>query len=316
MTEFAPRPAPRGSARRTRVTGAATPLLGHHPPEDQGSSWKPLVCRGRTAWKCRRSRGGDLADPELLGDGDDSRVGGPEWEVGVGLDQLGHPLVVGQLEIDDRQCLLHDRPQERGLDLRAARTAEQVANLGNHRCRNEDRAPREVQTGEQVGTSSVVLVVAISCRNQRASVANDHSGTPESLGEKVVVVAAEVGTAAGERAEPGRRPLTRRHRPALTTSLGEHGLNTVVRQLLDQPPQLVPLGTHTHSVDPGPSTSAQASPAAAAAVRHWAQSVSAPAAKRRAPSDADVGRARLGGDGAQRTSTRLQPTLERQRVRW
>jgi hypothetical protein len=66
--------------------------------------------------------GGDLADPEPLGDGDDSRVGGPEWEVGVGLDQLGHPLVVGQLE---------------------------------------------VQTSEQIRTSSVVLV-AISGRNQQA----------------------------------------------------------------------------------------------------------------------------------------------------
>jgi len=65
--------------------------------------------------------------------------------------------------------------------------------------------------------------------------------------------------------------------PPVTTSLGEHGLNTVVRQLLDEPPQLVPLGTHTHSVDPRSSTSAQASTAAAAAVRHWAQSVSAPA---------------------------------------
>ena len=31
-----------------------------------------------------------------------------------------------------------------------------------NRRRNEDRAPRKVQTGEQVGTSSVVLVVAIS----------------------------------------------------------------------------------------------------------------------------------------------------------
>jgi hypothetical protein len=198
--------------------------------------------------------GSDLAQPEPLGDGDNSRVGGPEWEVGIGLDQLGHPLVVGQLEIDDRQGLLHDRPQERGFDFRAARAAEQVANLGNHRCRNEDRAPREVQAGEQVGTSSVVLVVAISCRNQRTSVANDHSGTPESLGEQIVVVAAEVGTAAGERAEPGRRPLTRRHRPALTTSLGEDGLNTVVRQMLDQPPQLVTLRTHTNSVGPEPST--------------------------------------------------------------
>jgi hypothetical protein len=40
-------------------------------------------------------------------------------------------------------------------------------------------------------------------------------------------------------------------------------------------------------------------------VRHWAQSVSQPARKnRRAPNDTVVGRARLGGDGAPRTSTR------------
>jgi hypothetical protein len=44
-----------------------------------------------------------------------------------------------------------------------------------------------------------VLVVAIGGHNQRTGVANGHSGTPESLGEQIVVVAAEVGTAAGER---------------------------------------------------------------------------------------------------------------------
>jgi hypothetical protein len=83
----------------------------------------------------------DLGDPEPLGDGDDSRVGGTEREVGVGLHELGHPLVVGQLEIDNYEGLLHDRAQERGLDLRAARTAEQVANLGDNRRRNKDRPP-------------------------------------------------------------------------------------------------------------------------------------------------------------------------------
>ncbi len=50
--------------------------------------------------------GGDLAHPEPLGDGDDRRAGGTEREVGVGLDQLRHTLVVGQLQIDDRQGLL------------------------------------------------------------------------------------------------------------------------------------------------------------------------------------------------------------------
>ena len=45
--QFAPRPAPRGSARRTCVTSAARPS----PADGQGTSWKPPVCRGRTAWK-------------------------------------------------------------------------------------------------------------------------------------------------------------------------------------------------------------------------------------------------------------------------
>ena len=54
---------------------------------------------------------GDLGDPEPLGDGDDGRVGRAEREVGVNLDQLGHPRVVDQLEIDDREvsCAIERR---------------------------------------------------------------------------------------------------------------------------------------------------------------------------------------------------------------
>jgi hypothetical protein len=48
---------------------------------------------------------GDLSDPQPLGDGDDSRVRRTEREVGVDLDQLGHPLVIDQLKVDNRQCL-------------------------------------------------------------------------------------------------------------------------------------------------------------------------------------------------------------------
>jgi hypothetical protein len=86
-----------------------------------------------------------------------------------------------------------------------------------------------------------VLVIAISGRNQRTSVADDQSGTAEAFGEQIVVLAPEIRTTAGERAEPGRRPLGGRFRSALPTSLSKHGQNTVVGQLLDQPPQLVPL---------------------------------------------------------------------------
>jgi hypothetical protein len=117
-----------------------------------------------------------------------------------------------------------------------------------------------------------VLVVAISGRNQRTSVANDHSGTPEAFGEQILVLARELRTTAGERAEPGRRPLGGRFRPALPTSLSKHGRNTVVRQLLDQPPQLVPLRTHPHSLTRDSSAEPKAAASHAdARTRHTTQ---------------------------------------------
>lgn len=63
----------------------------------------------------------DLGGPEPLGHRDDGRVGRAKREVGLGLDQLGHSLVVDQLEVDDREGLLRDRAQECGLDVRTAR---------------------------------------------------------------------------------------------------------------------------------------------------------------------------------------------------
>lgn len=59
----------------------------------------------------------DLGDVEPLRDLDDRGIGGAEREVSIGFDQLGHWLVVLDLEIDDRQGLLHDRAEKGGLDL-------------------------------------------------------------------------------------------------------------------------------------------------------------------------------------------------------
>jgi hypothetical protein len=161
--------------------------------------------------------------------GKDSRVGRTEREVGVNLNQLGHPLVVDQLKIDDcDERLLHDRPKERGLDLRATRAADQITDLGNRRRRHEDRAPGTMQTGQQVRAGAEVLVVAIGRRDQRTDAANGHSGTPEAFGEQILVIAAEVETTAGERPELRRRPLTHRHLPALPTSLSKNGWHAVV----------------------------------------------------------------------------------------
>ena len=77
---------------------------------------------------------------------------------------------------------------------------------------------------------------------------DDHSGTPESLGEQVLVVAADIRSAAGERPEPRRRPLTSWNLAALPTSLREHSRDAVLGQLLDQAPQLVSLRAHLSSV--------------------------------------------------------------------
>ena len=144
--------------------------------------------------------------------------------------------------------LTNDRAQERRLDLRAASTGEEVAHLGHHRCGNEDGAASEMQTGQQIRTGTVIPVVAIGGRHQRTRVANNHSGTPESLGEQVLVVAAEIRSAAAEGPEPRRRPLTSRSLAALPTGLREHSRDAVLRQLFDQAPQLVSLRAHRSSV--------------------------------------------------------------------
>jgi hypothetical protein len=113
--------------------------------------------------------------------------------------------------------------------------------------RDEDRTASEMQTGQQIRAGAVVLIIAISGGDQRTRIADDHSGTPEALGEQILVVTAKVRPTTAKRPEPRRRPLTGRNLTALPTSLGEDDRNAIVRQLLDQPSQLVPLGAHRAS---------------------------------------------------------------------
>lgn len=168
-----------------------------------------------TAIECR-----DLDDAEPLRNRDNRRIGRAEQEIGVDLDQFGHTLVIDQFEINNHQRFQHDRAQERRLNLRAARPSEQVTHLRHHGRRNEDGAASKMQTGQQIRARTVVPVVAIGGCNQRTRVADDHSGTPESLGEQVLVVDPEIRPATGERPEPRRRPLTSRNLAALPTYLG------------------------------------------------------------------------------------------------
>ena len=140
--------------------------------------------------------------------------------------------------------MLDDRAQERGLDTCAACAAEQVAHLGHDRCRDEDLPPCEMQTGEEVGAGSVVVVVAVGGRDQGAGVADDHSGASETLGEQVVVVAAEIVPSTGKGSEPRRWPGGRWLLLMLTTDLGEDGRDALIGKILDETPQFVALGAH------------------------------------------------------------------------
>jgi hypothetical protein len=78
----------------------------------------------------------------------------------------------------------------------------------------------------------VALLTVVVLRQDHAGAAAADASTLTVTGQALVaarVIAPEVRPTTGERTEPGRRPLTHRHRPALTTSLGKNGLNTVVR---------------------------------------------------------------------------------------
>jgi hypothetical protein len=64
--------------------------------------------------------------------------------------------------------------QEGGLDPCPAPPLEEVADLGDHRPRHEDRAAGEVKAGEEVDASAVVLVIPVQRGDERAGIADDH----------------------------------------------------------------------------------------------------------------------------------------------
>jgi hypothetical protein len=88
--------------------------------------------------------------------------------------------VVVEFEIDDGEGALDDRLQERGFDGGAAGTVEAIADFGHDRGGHEGAAVCHVQSGEQVRAGPVVLVVAVGGGDERAGVADDHSGSAEA----------------------------------------------------------------------------------------------------------------------------------------
>lgn|GEM_PF-2814602 len=141
---------------------------------------------------------GDLGDVQALGDGNHGGVGGAEGKVAVDVDEIGGAGVVVESLVDDGERSSDDGPQECRFDARSTGTTQQVSDFCDHRCRHEDLASGEMQRGEQIGARAVVVVVAVGGGHERPGVTDDHSGASEAVGQKVVVVAAEIVTPAGE----------------------------------------------------------------------------------------------------------------------
>jgi hypothetical protein len=154
--------------------------------------------------------GGDTGRSEVLGEGDEGRVGATEAKVGIGLDELADPSPVPAAEVVDAERAVDDGGEQRGLGRRSELAIEQVARLG------DDEGGRDERPGvglEQLSTLSVVGVGTVGGGQQRAGVDDEHSVAPESLSEQLVSLcgaACRAGRAdTGERQPPP--PRSRRH---------------------------------------------------------------------------------------------------------
>jgi hypothetical protein len=119
-------------------------------------------------------QGGDLSDVQPFGDSDDRGVGGPEREVGVGLHKFDHPNEIRLLEAHVYERAFNEGAQEGGLNPGPGTPLEEVADLSDHRRRDQDLAPGEVQTSEEVDARTVVLVITVQRGDKRAGIADDH----------------------------------------------------------------------------------------------------------------------------------------------
>lgn len=123
--------------------------------------------------------GGDLVDIHALGQGDDGGVAGAKGKVGVLLDEISHPGVVGRGQLDCDQVAVAEGPQEESFGPCAGLGRQEVADLGHDRGGQHHLAVRQVEAGEQLHATVVVRVFGEGGRNQGAGVANDHVYRPK-----------------------------------------------------------------------------------------------------------------------------------------
>ncbi len=138
----------------------------------------------------------ECGDPDRampLGQGDDGRIRPAEPQVSIGADQVLDALPVGYAEIGHLQLAIDDGRVETGLRFRTKLAIDQVGGLRDDHGRGDQGTLVALQ---QLPAGLVVLIGAISRRDQRAGIDDQHLIAPEPLGQHLISLG---------RAAPGSR---------------------------------------------------------------------------------------------------------------
>jgi hypothetical protein len=116
-------------------------------------------------------QGGDLTGVEAFGYRDHRGVGCTQWEVRVGPDKVDHTGDVFRGQCFKDEFSSDDRLKELSLGFWADTGFEKLADLGEHRARDDERTWIGLQEGQ---TPTVFLILAIQHGVQGAGVADQH----------------------------------------------------------------------------------------------------------------------------------------------
>lgn len=168
------------------------------------------------------------------------------------LDKLSHPGCVSFRELDKLEIPLSDCTKEVCLGTHTALAVQQVADLGDHCCRNQEPSSSEPQAREQLDRRIAVGVGHDRSRNQRPSVAQDHRSVPaEAFGKDLIHSLGDIRPARArlvDAAEERRWPRSELRRSKPTTHVSDHTRNLILGQFVDELMKLIPASSHGESL--------------------------------------------------------------------
>lgn len=99
--------------------------------------------------------GRHLVEAEALRDRDHRRVGCPQSEIAVGVEEFRNTIQILVGQVHEFEVAATERANEVSLG-RAAFAADHVADLGDHEWRDQTSPPGKMQPGEEIYAGSVV----------------------------------------------------------------------------------------------------------------------------------------------------------------